>query len=204
MWLTLGALLASPLVVPRLVGPDDEELPAAVDRWRAPPTPAERDLLTRARPPVLDVGCGPGRVAAHLARQRVVALGIDVAPAAVRLARARGAMALRRSIFEPLPLTGRWGTAVLLDGNLGIGGDPVALLTRLRALIVPGGRVLCDVEPPGAPSRTLQVRLAGTRGGCQPWAQVGADDLPGLAARARLVVGDLWPAEGRWFAELKG
>lgn len=198
----LGALVASPLGVPSLVGSDGVQVPVAADRWRGPPSTAERDLLARVRPPVLDIGCGPGRIAAYLATQRVPALGIDIAPAAVLLARARGAHALRRSVFGPLPLSGRWGTAVLLDGNLGIGGDPVALLTRTSELLSPGGRVLCDVEPPGTPSRSLSVRLPGMRGGWQPWAEVGADDLSELAAHAGLRIADLWSAEDRWFAEL--
>lgn len=130
------------------------------------------------------------------------ALGIDIAPAAVLLARARGAPAFLGSVFGPLPLSGLWSTAVLLDGNLGIGGDPVALLTRTRELLAPGGHVLCDVEPPGTPSRSLSVGLAGMQEDWQPWAQVSADDLPELAGRAGLDVADLWAVEGRWFADL--
>ena len=40
----------------------------------------------------------------------------------------RGGAALRRDVFAPLPGEGRWYTALLADGNVGIGGDPVALL----------------------------------------------------------------------------
>ena len=38
----------------------------------------------------------------------------------------RGATVLQRDIFGPLPGEGRWGTALLFDGNVGIGGDPAA------------------------------------------------------------------------------
>jgi hypothetical protein len=117
------------------------------------------------------------RVAAHLAGLGVGALGIDVVPAAVWMARARGAEAVQRSVFGHGQGAGTWGTAVLLDGNLGIGGDPVALLARVRELLTPGGRVLCDVEPPGTPARTTLVGLA---------------------------LSELWSAEGRWFARLDG
>ncbi|HEY3143875.1 MAG TPA: class I SAM-dependent methyltransferase, partial [Acidimicrobiales bacterium] len=52
--------------------------------------------------PVLDVGCGPGRlVHALLARGRA-ALGIDLSPSAVAEAKARGALVLRRDVFAPL------------------------------------------------------------------------------------------------------
>ena len=106
----------------------------------------------------------------------MVALGVDSSPRAVAEARARGAIALCRSVFDPLPGEGRWGSVVLLDGNVGIGGDPVALLARARRLMAPGGVALVEVEPPGRPSQRLRVRLEtggvqarGSRGrGCRP------------------------------------
>ena len=78
-----------------------------------------------------------------------MALGIDVVHEAVGQTRARGAAALRRDIFGAVPGEGRWQTALLADGNVGIGGDPVALLRRLRRLLLPGGRVVVEVAPPG-------------------------------------------------------
>ncbi len=33
-----------------------------------------------------------------------------------------------------------------MDGNVGIGGDPVTLLTRLRELPRPGGRLLAEAD----------------------------------------------------------
>ncbi|MEV4683656.1 class I SAM-dependent methyltransferase [Streptomyces kurssanovii] len=45
------------------------------------------DVRTAGRGPVADVGCGPGRVTAHLAGLGVPAFGIDLSPAMVELAR---------------------------------------------------------------------------------------------------------------------
>jgi hypothetical protein len=59
-------------------------------------------------------------------------LGVDVSPAAVARAKGAGGAVLRRSVFDRLPAEGRWGTALLADGNIGIGGDPHALLRRVR------------------------------------------------------------------------
>lgn len=205
MWSALATLLAPgvlPEASPRVVGPGGVEVPLAVARWCGVVSPAERALLARARPPVLDVGCGPGRIAAHLAGQGVRALGLDIAAPAVRLARARGAAAAVGSVFGPVPGAGAWGTVVLLDGNLGIGGNPTALLVRIRTLLAEGGTVLCDVEPPGQPTRSLTLALAGSTAPPQPWAQVGADGLAGAAGPAGFVVRQRWSAEGRWFAEL--
>src|SRR5205823_333854 len=88
---------------------------------------AQRRRL-RAVGPVLDVGCGPGRHVLALARRGVLAVGVDVTPAAVRYARARGAPVFRGSVFAAVPGVGHWRTALLLDGNIGIGGRPVVLL----------------------------------------------------------------------------
>ena len=54
------------------------------------------------------------------------ALGIDISAEAVRQARRRGAPAMCRDVFEPVPGAGRWRTVLLADGNIGIGGDPAA------------------------------------------------------------------------------
>ena len=54
-----------------------------------------------------------------------------------------------RSVFQPVPGEGGWDTVLLADGNIGIGGDPVALLTRCRELLAPAGRVLVELDPPG-------------------------------------------------------
>ncbi len=178
-------------------------IPLDVSRWVAEPTPAEAALLRGLAGPVLDIGCGPGRLTAALGARGVHALGIDVSGDAVARTRARGAAALRRSVFDPLPLAGRWGAALLLDGNLGIGGDPVALLRRLGALLRPGGTVLVEVEGPGGGCcRTVEVRLDASCG-WSPWARVGLDALPTLAAAAGHEVRRHWEAEGRWFATLR-
>lgn len=179
-------------------------LPLEVDRWYAEPGPDEAGVLDRAAGPVLDVGCGPGRHTLALMRRGVTALGIDVSKRAVRLARGRGAAVIRRSVFDPLPDPGGWGTVLLLDGNVGIGGDPRRLLSRARSLLRPRGRVLLEVEGPGAPTRSLLVRVehGAEMGVWFPWAQVGIDALGALCRAARLEVAEAWREGARWFARL--
>ncbi len=175
-----------------------------VQRWLGTPSPEEQVLLATARPPVLDVGCGPGRHVASLLGRGVPALGIDPAPTAVMLARSRGATVLQRSVFDPLPRVGGWGTALLLDGNVGIGGDPARLLRRVRSLLRRDGRILLEAEPPGIGVRRTLARLE-TEEGPGPWfgwARVGAGALPGLARDCGMVVRELWESAGRWFASL--
>ncbi len=173
-------------------------------RWTGDADPTERRVLDLAPPPVLDVGCGPGRHTVALAERGVPALGIDVTTNAVLLARARGAAVLERSVFDRIPGAGRWASALLLDGNLGIGGRPAELLARVASLLRAGGIILTEVEPPGARPEHRRVRLEVDRwaGPWFDWAPVSADELDEPAARAGLRVGARWESEGRWFARL--
>jgi SAM-dependent methyltransferase len=179
-------------------------LEPALGRWCGEVDEADLDLLARAEGPVLDVGCGPGRLVAELARRGQSALGVDVAAAAVHLTTSAGGAAIRRSVFDPLPGEGRWGTVLLADGNVGIGGDPVLLLRRCRSLAHPGGCVLVELEAPGSGCTTVLTRLE--RGAeVTPWfdwGHVGVDAVAGPAELAGLQVQDTWGAGGRWFASL--
>jgi SAM-dependent methyltransferase len=181
-----------------------EVLPLDPDRWHADPDHREQQLLAALTPPVLDVGCGPGRVVAALGRRGIPALGVDPAPAAVALARRRGATVLQRSVFDRLPGEGRWATVVLLDGNVGIGGDAVRLLSRCAALIAPAGTIVVEVEPPGRGWRTGRVRLEhdGERSPWFTWAVVGADAIAEVAGEAGLELVRVERSGGRWFAHL--
>ncbi len=180
-------------------------LPLEVSRWHAQATRGERRLLAGLSGPVLDVGCGPGRIVEGLARRGVVVLGVDPAPAAVALARRRGCAVVQRSVFEPLLGEGRWASLLLLDGNLGIGGDPVRLLRRCRSLIAPTGVVVAEVEPPGWGWLRCRARLerAGELGPWFDWSVVGADAIAGVAGAAGLAVRSVAAdTDGRWFARL--
>ncbi len=175
------------------------------ERWVAPLEPADEQALRRCRPPVLDVGCGPGRHTLALGGLGVPALGVDITPAALEWAAPRGAMVLHRSVFDRLPGTGRWGTVLLLDGNLGIGGDPVALLIRSAELLAPDGVVVAELDPPGTPAAptTARLEVAGAPGPWFAWDRVPAERAAPLAALAGLAVTETWEADGRWFVVLE-
>ncbi len=174
-------------------------------RWLAPVDAADRALLRHAVAPVLDIGCGPGRHLAALAACGHDGLGLDLSPVAVRIARARGAEAILRSVFAEVPRAGTWQTALLLDGNIGIGGRPEALLARARELIAPGGRVLVELAAPGLPTRRERVRIeaGGARSPWFGWATVSADGAGPVARAAGLRCAELLELGGRWFARLE-
>ena len=191
----------------RLTITDDRGIEHPVDAtaWCRGHLPGDRGLLARCAGPTLDVGCGPGRLTSVLHRLGHPALGIDVSPAAVRLTRARGAAALRRDVFDPLPGHGRWRHLLLADGNIGIGGDPEALLRRCRELLAADGRVHVELARPGSRSWSGQARLrddTGTTDASFRWAQLAAHDLDAVAQATSLRVLDAWTEANRWFATM--
>jgi SAM-dependent methyltransferase len=170
-----------------------------------PASAHELALLTQLDGPVLDVGCGPGRLVAALTARGVPALGIDLAPLAVDLAVARAAPVLAHSVFDRVPGEGRWPTVLLFDGNIGIGGEPRDLLRRVAELLAPRGVAVVELEPPGVASRKSTARLDLGIGvtGWLPWARVSVDDAERLAAAAGLAMTRArWEGE-RWFAWLR-
>ena len=164
----------------------------------------DETLLARCAGPTLDVGCGPGRLTGALTGAGRPALGIDVSATAVRLTRRRGAVALQRDVFAPVPGTGRWRDLLLADGNIGIGGDPRRLLNRCRELLARDGRLHTELASPGTPawSGTATVRSPDGPAGPLSWACVPVDGLAALAAATSMRVLGTWTEAGRWFATL--
>jgi SAM-dependent methyltransferase len=176
-----------------------------VGRWLGPVTDVDERVLERATGPVLDVGCGPGRHVHALALRGVLAVGVDISPAAVRLARLRGVRVIEQSIFARIPGAGTWRSALLLDGNVGIGAQPALLLGRLASLLAPRGEVLVELDPPGTGIKRVRVRLEHGEFRSAPfdWALVAFDAIRGPARSAGFEVVERWRDGDRWFGRLR-
>lgn len=184
---------------------DGQSIRLDIGRYLADCDAADRTVLERCRGPVLDVGCGPGRMAGALAERGIAALGVDIAPVAVELTRARGAVALVRDVFDHLPGEGRWPTALVLDGNVGIGGDVDRLLGRLGQILAADGRVIIETVAQTDRDDRLDMRFApgGVVTGPEfGWAVIGARALLGRAEAAGLTRFAYWSIQGRCFLEL--
>lgn len=139
-----------------------------------------RDVLTRCVGPVLEVGCGPGRFLAALLERDTASVGVDIAATAVALARRRGLPTLHRDVFARMPGEAQEATVQLMDGNIGIGGDPRRLLARVGELLRPEGTVLIETDPDEDADQVLTVRFCQYGQPIGPpfsWAHVGASAL---------------------------
>jgi SAM-dependent methyltransferase len=189
-----------------VVGLGDVPQILPVHEWRREPDRSDVALLAHCAGNTVDLGCGPGRLTAALGALGHVVLGVDVVGEAVHQTVARGAAALRRDVFDRLPGEGRWDTALLADGNVGIGGDPVALLRRAGELVAADGRVVVELAPPGVRrwSGWAALHCAALRSAPFRWATVGCDDIHDVALDAGFVRLEVHPVgEARWCAVLR-
>ena len=176
-----------------------------VARWNAQADDADLTLLRSVTGPVLDIGCGPGRMVRAAMDLGLVVLGVDVSPTAIEIASEAGLPVLERSVFDALPRESEWQTALLVDGNIGIGGDVRAMLSRCRELLTATGEIVVELHPDVHRNNTYTGRLVDARGGESayfPWAEIGLNPMIALAADTGLVLLQSWKIDGRTFCRL--
>ena len=200
-----AAMAGEPCTV---LGMDGGEQLLPMARWAGEADSSDDALLALCQGTTLDVGCGPGRLTSRLAALGHVALGVDIVAAAVERTRERGASAVQRDLFERLPGEGRWQTVLLADGNIGIGGDPRALLARMVELAAPGGRLVVETAPPGVGLQVHEARLrtADLVSTPFPWAILAVDRVEVICEGLPLSLHEVHQlsrgTESRWIAVL--
>jgi SAM-dependent methyltransferase len=119
-----------------------------IRRWPQPESAAVR--LVRGK--VLDIGCGPGRVALHLQTRGFDVVGVDVSPGAIRVARARGLRKARVLALDGIDARlGVFDTVVMFGNNFGLfesRAGAVRRLGRLSRITAPDARILASSRDP--------------------------------------------------------
>jgi glycosyltransferase A (GT-A) superfamily protein (DUF2064 family)/SAM-dependent methyltransferase len=190
----------------RCDGRDEHVLPLDARRWCGRADEVDHLVVSRCRGPVLDLGCGPGRMVQALNESGIPALGVDMSAVAVNRARSRGALAIQARLAERLPAEGRWTTVLLMDGNIGIGGDVRALLQRCRSLVAPAGAIIAEVDSRPGWHETRRIRLTadGSGDGAElAWTRTGAAAVRQLAGPLGLQVVEEWSAGNRAFLAIR-
>jgi SAM-dependent methyltransferase len=112
----------------------------------------------RAGSPILELGCGTGRVLLPLARQGYQVTGVDLSPAMLDVARPKieaqglaGSITLVQQDIRHLDLDGRFNlafSAVNSFMHLASLDDQLAALAHIRHHLAPGGLLLLDLFNP--------------------------------------------------------
>jgi SAM-dependent methyltransferase len=194
---------------------DGEVRPLPADRWLGSLCPGgasgdasdevfDEAVTQMCTGPTIELGCGPGRLVARLIKRGTFALGVDRSATAIQLAGRFGAPALLCDVFEALPGMGSWQTVLLVDGNIGLGGDPLRILGRAAELLGRGGRCVAEFDAEAIGIRTRWVRLESARdiGPWFRWASVGVDGAAALAAQVGLTLTSVNMVGGRVIASL--
>lgn len=116
----------------------------------------ERQAISLARGRVLDIGCGPGRVAIYLQDKGLDVIGIDNSPLALEASRRRGLKNARAISIADLGTRkdgrlGTFDTIVMYGNNFGLLGSSArarTLLRRFGRMTSLAGRIIAQTFDP--------------------------------------------------------
>src|SRR3954465_6443995 len=125
---------------------------AASRAEHSPPAPGPGAVL-------VDLACGGGLMAPHVARLGYRHVGVDLGVPGLRLARDHGVLPVRGSVLA-VPLADGCADVVVAGEILEHVEDDVGVLAECARLLRPGGTLVLDGLASGRLSRLVAVRLA--------------------------------------------
>jgi SAM-dependent methyltransferase len=126
---------------------------------------------------LLDIGTGPGTVAALACARAAEVVAVDAEPSMLEPARRRAPAAdVRHGALPQLPFGDRVFGAAVANFVLNHVGDPGAAIAEMRRVVRPGGRIAVTIWPvPAPPAQQLWNRIFDDAGVERP------ADLPRVA-----------------------
>lgn len=123
-----------------------------------------QNLIPPTARTVLSYGCGWGEAEASLAAKGRSVTAVPIDPVIGACAEARGIRTVYATQDSPVPdFAGEQFDCILIPGVLHLLPNPVLVLTKLAALLSPGGSIVCSV-PNMSQLPVRWRRLAGRRG----------------------------------------
>ncbi|MGP1372620.1 MAG: class I SAM-dependent methyltransferase [Almyronema sp.] len=95
---------------------------------------------------VVDIGCGPGNLYATIGGHPQILIGVDVAPASLKMAQALGYTPLLADAHD-LPLKSEFADIVALNATLHHCKEMAQVLREAARLVRPGGLLIVDHDP---------------------------------------------------------
>jgi SAM-dependent methyltransferase len=186
----------------------------------------EQEAIYFARGPVLDIGCGAGRVALYLQGKDYRPLAIDNSPMAVKVTKLRGVKSARVLSIEDIHLLRRkFGSIILYGNNFGLlGGMKKArrLLAVMYRITTPDALIIAAASDPYKTHDPVHLRYQqrnrdrGRMAGqirlrirhyqfCGPWFDylfASPDEVRRIIEKTGWVIGDIVGSTGPGFVAI--
>ncbi|MHA1637488.1 MAG: class I SAM-dependent methyltransferase [Candidatus Thorarchaeota archaeon] len=138
---------------------DGTQYVAPISEWWE----SEKLAILKFKGPLLDIGCGAGRIGKHCQENNIEYTGIDISPLAIEICEERGFDDFHIASVENLDL-GRndFHTIVMYGNNFGLLGYPekiIDMLKNFHRITAPGGIILAGSRDPTATDEQIHLDL---------------------------------------------